>query len=88
MIHPRIDVMMVVYNVINPTYDVMMVVYNVIHPTFDVMTVGCNEVHPAIVMTVVRRDVPVGGPLDLCTPTVMEWHELPKYNGIQVSQLI
>ena len=33
-----------------------------------------------------RRDVPVGVPLDLCT--VMEWHELPKYNGIQVSQLI
>ena len=27
-----------------------------------------------------RRDVPVGVPL--------EWHELPKYNGIQVSQLI
>ena len=27
-----------------------------------------------------RRDVPVGVPLDL--------HELPKYNGIQVSQLI
>ena len=34
-----------------------------------------------------RRDVPVGVPLDLSTP-VMEWHELPKYNGIQVSQLI
>ena len=34
------------------------------------------------------RDVPVGVPLDLSTPTVMEWHELPKYNGIQVSQLI
>ena len=33
-----------------------------------------------------RRDVPVGVPLDLST--VMEWHELPKYNGIQVSQLI
>ena len=32
-----------------------------------------------------RRDVPVGVPLDLST---MEWHELPKYNGIQVSQLI
>ena len=31
-------------------------------------------------------DVPVGVPLDLST--VMEWHELPKYNGIQVSQLI
>ena len=29
-----------------------------------------------------RRDVPVGVPLDLST---MEWHELPKYNGIQVS---
>ena len=26
-----------------------------------------------------RRDVPDGVP---------EWHELPKYNGIQVSQLI
>ena len=34
-----------------------------------------------------RWDVPVGVPLDLSTP-VMEWHELPKYNGIQVSQLI
>ena len=33
-----------------------------------------------------RRDVPVGVPLDLSTP--VEWHELPKYNGIQVSQLI
>ena len=33
-----------------------------------------------------RRDVPVGVPLDLST--LMEWHELPKYNGIQVSQLI
>ena len=33
-----------------------------------------------------RRDVPVGVPLDLAS--VMEWHELPKYNGIQVSQLI
>ena len=33
----------------------------------------------------IRRDVPVGVPLDLST---MEWHELPKYNGIQVSQLI
>ena len=32
-----------------------------------------------------RRDVPVGIPLDLFT---MEWYELPKYNGIQVSQLI
>ena len=32
----------------------------------------------------VRRDVPVGVPLDLST----EWHVLPKYNGIQVSQLI
>ena len=32
-----------------------------------------------------RRDDPVGVPLDLST---MEWHELPKYNGIQVSQLI
>ena len=32
-----------------------------------------------------RRDVPVGVPLDL---SVMEWHELLKYNGIQVSQLI
>ena len=31
-----------------------------------------------------RRDVPVGVPIDLST----EWHELPKYNGIQVSQLI
>ena len=30
-----------------------------------------------------RRDVPVGVPLELST-----WHELPKYNGIQVSQLI
>ena len=29
-----------------------------------------------------RRDVPVGVPLDLSTP--VEWHELPKYNGIQV----
>ena len=34
-----------------------------------------------------RRDHPVGVPLDLSTP-VMEWNELPKYNGIQVSQLI
>ena len=33
-----------------------------------------------------RRDVPIGVPLDLSTP--MDWHELPKYNGIQVSQLI
>ena len=33
----------------------------------------------------IRRDVPVGVPLDLST---VEWHELPKYNGIQVSQLI
>ena len=33
-----------------------------------------------------RRDVPVGVPLDLSS--VLEWHELPKYNGIQVSQLI
>ena len=32
------------------------------------------------------RDVPVGVPLDLSA--VIEWHELPKYNGIQVSQLI
>ena len=32
-----------------------------------------------------RRDVPVGVPLDL---SLSEWHELPKYNGIQVSQLI
>ena len=32
-----------------------------------------------------RRDVPVGIPLDLST---MEWHELPRYDGIQVSQLI
>ena len=32
-----------------------------------------------------RRDIPVGVPFDLST---MEWHELPKYNGIQVSQLI
>ena len=31
-----------------------------------------------------RRDVPVDVPLDLS----MEWHELPKYNGIQISQLI
>ena len=30
-----------------------------------------------------RRDVPVGVPIHLS----MEWHELPKYNGIQVSQL-
>ena len=37
-------------------------------------------------MTDFRRDVPVGVPLDLST--LMEWHELPKYNGIQVSQLI
>ena len=33
----------------------------------------------------VRRDVPVDVPLDLST---LEWQELPKYNGIQVSQLI
>ena len=39
-------------------------------------------------MHVPRRDVPVGVLLDLSTPTVMEWHELRKYNGIQVSQLI
>ena len=32
-----------------------------------------------------RRDVPVGAPLDLST---IEWHELPKYNGVQISQLI
>ena len=37
-------------------------------------------------ITVARRDVPVGVPLDLSTP--VEWHELPKYNEIQVSQLI
>ena len=35
-------------------------------------------------ITGVRRDVPVGVPLDLS----MEWHELPKNNVIQVSQLI
>ena len=36
--------------------------------------------------SMIRRDVPVGVPLDLSI--IMEWHELPKYNGIQVSQLI
>ena len=29
--------------------------------------------------TPIRRDIPVGVPLDL---SKMEWHELPKYNGI------
>ena len=37
------------------------------------------------IQRILRRDVSVGVPLDLST---MEWHELPKYNGIQVSQLI
>ena len=44
-----------------------------------------NIARPADVHYNHRRDVPVGVPLDL---SVMEWHELPKYNGIQVSQLI
>ena len=34
-----------------------------------------------LVSEMIRRDVPVGVPLDLFTP-------VPKYNGIQVSQLI
>ena len=43
---------------------------------------------PSLLFT--RRDVPVGVPLDLSTPytIIMEWHKLPKYIGIQVSQLI
>ena len=52
---------------------------------------------PLAICGCTRRDVPVGVPLDLSTPAVMEWHELPKYNGIktmlqglriQISQLI
>ena len=49
---------------------------------------GRSVSHQCVGLYQYRRDVSVGVPLDLSTPNVMEWHELPKYNGIQVSQLI